>query len=133
MIRKLFSSGHTTGSGSTRKRDFEVQRIETFSDGVFAFAVTLLIVSLEVPKSFEDLLTSMRGFFAFGISFTVLILISAEQHRFFRNYGMEDGWTIALNGALLFIVLFYTYPLKFLFILIFSYQILFLNISPMKI
>jgi uncharacterized membrane protein len=133
MIRKLFSSGHTTGSGSIRKRDFEVQRIETFSDAVFAFAVTLLIVSLEVPKSFEDLLTSMRGFFAFGISFTALILIWAEQHRFFRNYGMEDGWTIALNGALLFIVLFYTYPLKFLFTLIFSDQIYGPNKSPMKI
>jgi uncharacterized membrane protein len=133
MIRKLFSSGHTTGSGSTRKRDFEVQRIETFSDGVFAFAVTLLIVSLEVPKSFEDLLTSMRGFFAFGISFALLISIWAEQHRFFRNYGMEDGGTITLNAALLFIVLFYTYPLKFLFTLFFSDQIYGPHNSPLKI
>jgi len=133
MIRKIFSSGHNKGQGSARKRDFEIQRIETFSDGVFAFAVTLLIVSLEVPKSFEDLLVSMRGFFAFGISFTILILIWAEQHRFFRNYGMEDGLTIALNGALLFIVLFYTYPLKFLFTLIFSDQIYGPSKSPMKI
>jgi uncharacterized membrane protein len=133
MIRKLFSSGHNKGQGGARKRDFEIQRIETFSDGVFAFAVTLLIVSLEVPKSFEDLLTSMRGFYAFGISFTVLIFIWAEQHRFFRNFGMEDGWTITLNGALLFIVLFYTYPLKFLFTLIFSDQIYGPNKSPMKI
>lgn len=133
MIRKFFSSGHDKGEGSARKRDFEIQRIETFSDGVFAFAVTLLIVSLEVPKSFEDLLVSMRGFFAFGISFTILILIWAEQHRFFRNYGMEDAWTIVLNGALLFIVLFYTYPLKFLFTLIFSDQIYGHNKSPMKI
>jgi uncharacterized membrane protein len=133
MIRKLFSSGHNTSSGSTRKRDFEVQRIETFSDGVFAFAVTLLIVSLEVPKSFEDLLTSMRGFFPFAISFTILISIWAEQHRFFKNYGMEDGWTITLNGALLFIVLFYTYPLKYLFTLLFSDQIYGPYKSPLKI
>lgn len=133
MIRKFLSSGHSKGEGTARKRDFEIQRIETFSDGVFAFAVTLLIVSLEVPKNFEDLLVSMRGFFAFGISFTVLILIWAEQHRFFRNYGMEDGWTITLNGALLFIVLFYTYPLKFLFTLIFSDQIYGPDKSPMKI
>jgi len=133
MIRKFFSSGDVKGIGGGGKRDFEIQRIETFSDGVFAFAVTLLIVSLEVPKTFEELLTSMRGFFAFGISFTVLVSIWTEQHRFFRKYGMEDGWTIALNGALLFIVLFYTYPLKFLFTLIFSDQIYGPQKSPLEI
>jgi hypothetical protein len=133
MIRKFFSSDHLKSGGNARKRDFEVQRIETFSDGVFAFAVTLLIVSLQVPQSFEELLTNMRGFFAFGISFTVLISIWAEQHRFFRTYGMEDGFTIFLNAALLFIVLFYTYPLKFLFTLIFSDQIYGPHLSPLKI
>jgi Endosomal/lysosomal potassium channel TMEM175 len=133
MIRKFFSSGHSNGRGGARKRDFEIQRIETFSDGVFAFAITLLIVSLEVPKTFEDLLTSMRGFFPFAISFAVLISIWSEQHRFFRKYGMEDGLTIVLNSALLFIVLFYTYPLKFLFTLMFSEQIYGPNKSPMKI
>jgi hypothetical protein len=133
MIRKLFSSGVNKGFANESKRDFEIQRIETFSDGVFAFAVTLLIVSLEVPKTFEDLLISMRGFFAFGISFTILISIWTEQHRFFRNFGMEDGLTIFLNGALLFIVLFYTYPLKFLFTLLFSDQIYGKNNSPLKI
>ncbi len=133
MIRKLFSPDHLKSGGSARKRDFEIQRIETFSDGVFAFAVTLLIVSLQVPQSFEELLTNMRGFFAFGISFTVLISIWTEQHRFFRKYGMEDGLTIVLNGALLFIVLFYTYPLKFLFTLIFSDQIYGPHNSPFRI
>jgi uncharacterized membrane protein len=133
MIRKFLSPGHDKSEGTVRKRDFEVQRIETFSDGVFAFAVTLLIVSLEVPKSFEDLLTSMRGFFPFAISFTVLVSIWAEQHRFFRKYGMEDGLTIVLNAALLFIVLFYTYPLKFLFTLMFSSQIYGSQKSPITI
>jgi hypothetical protein len=62
------------------KRGHEVQRIETFSDAVFAFAVTLLIVSLEVPKNFEELMVSMLGFYAFGISFTLLALIWYDQH-----------------------------------------------------
>jgi hypothetical protein len=105
--------------GLHTKRNYEIQRIETFSDGVFAFAVTLLIVSLEVPHSFEELLMTMRGFFAFGISFLILISIWNEQHRFFRLYGMDDSRTIALNGFLLFIVLFYVYPLKFVFSLMF--------------
>jgi uncharacterized membrane protein len=132
MARKLLSGSHIHGNERGTKRDYEIQRIETFSDGVFAFAVTLLIVSLEVPKTFEELLVSMRGFFAFGISFVVLVSIWSEQHRFFRNYGMEDGWTITLNGALLFIVLFYTYPLKFLFTLMFRNQIYGEGKSPLQ-
>jgi uncharacterized membrane protein len=133
MIRKLMSSTHSERNEKDSKRNFEIQRIETFSDGVFAFAVTLLIVSLEVPKSFEELLTTMRGFFAFGISFLLLVMIWNEQHRFFRSYGLDDTWTVALNGTLLFIVLFYVYPLKFLFTLIFSDQIYGANKSPFTI
>lgn len=103
-----------------RIRGHEVQRIETFSDAVFAFAVTLLIVSLEVPKSFDDLLISMRGFFAFAICFTLLMLIWYEQHVFFRRYALDDVWTMVLNSMLIFIVLFYVYPLKFVFSLLFG-------------
>ena len=133
MIRKLMSSPRSVRNEKDSKRNFEIQRIETFSDGVFAFAVTLLIVSLEVPKSFEELLITMRGFFAFGISFLLLVMIWNEQHRFFRNYGLEDIWTITLNGTLLFIVLFYVYPLKFLFSLMFSEQIYGAHNSPFTI
>ena len=133
MIRKFFSATHDRGNIHGTRRNNEIQRIETFSDGVFAFAVTLLIVSLEVPKSFEELVTTMRGFFAFGISFLLLVMIWNEQHRFFRNYGMEDGWTLTLNGTLLFLVLFYVYPLKFLFSLLFGDQIYGAGNSPFTI
>jgi len=133
MIRKLMSSTRSERNEKDSKRNFEIQRIETFSDGVFAFAVTLLIVSLEVPKSFEELLITMRGFFAFGISFLLLVMIWNEQHRFFRNYGLDDRWTITLNGTLLFIILFYVYPLKFLFTLMFSDQIYGPHKSPFSI
>ena len=108
------------GPEGFRCRGQEIQRIETFSDAVFAFAITLLIVSLEVPKNFDELLTSMRGFVAFGICFTFFFIIWYEQHVFFRRYGLEDRMTICLNAVLLFIVLFYVYPLKFLFSLIFG-------------
>jgi uncharacterized membrane protein len=103
-----------------RLRGHEVQRSETFSDAVFAFAVTLLIVSLEVPKSFDDLLISMRGFLAFAICFSLLMLIWYEQHVFFRRYALDDTQTMVLNSMLIFIVLFYVYPLKFLFSLWFG-------------
>ena len=75
----------------------------------------------------------MRGFFAFGISFLVLVMIWNEQHRFFFFYGLDDAWTVTLNGALLFLVLFYVYPLKFLFTLLFSNQIYGRHNSPFTI
>lgn len=93
----------------------ETSRIEAFSDGVFAFALTLLVVSLEVPRTFDDLLQTMRGFPAFGACFAILVWIWVEHYRFFRTYRLADGVTIVLNSLLLFVVLFYIYPLKFMF------------------
>jgi uncharacterized membrane protein len=100
---------------------------------VFALAVTLLIVSLEVPKSFEELMVTVRGFFAFGISFLLLMMIWYRQNIFFRRYGLHDVITIALNCTLVFLVLFYVYPLKFLFTLAFRNQIYGAGHSPFTI
>lgn len=99
-------------------RGEDVSRIEGFSDAVFGFAVTLLVVSLEVPNTFDELLATMRGFFAFAICFWLLVAVWFEQYKFFRRYGLEDPLTMRLNAVLLFIVLFYVYPLKFLFTLL---------------
>lgn len=120
MMRKTVAEKIQNNNKDFRLRGYEVKRIEAFSDAVFGFAVTLLIVSLEVPKSFEELLITMKGFFAFGISFLFLMLIWYEQNMFFRRYSLDNKTIIFLNGCLLFIVLFYVYPLKFLFTLIFN-------------
>ena len=96
----------------------EVSRIEGFSDAVFAFAVTLLVVSLEVPHTFEELWMAMHQFFAFAICFTLLFQVWWRHFNFFRRYGLEDATTIVLTGILLFVVLFYVYPLKFVFTLV---------------
>jgi uncharacterized membrane protein len=92
--------------------------MEGFSDAVFAFAITLLVVSLEVPATFDELLATMRGFLAFAICFYLLLVVWFEHYKFFRRYGLDDFYTMRLNAAMLFIVLFYVYPLKFLFTLL---------------
>ncbi len=130
MFRKTIEKNLQQNNSDFQLRGHEVRRIEAFSDAVFAFAVTLLIVSLEVPKSFEELAVTMRGFAAFGISFVLLMMIWYEQNAFFRRYGLDDIKTIALNCTLIFLVLFYVYPLKFLFTLIFSNQIYGAGHSP---
>jgi uncharacterized membrane protein len=100
---------------SFRHRAREVSRIEAFSDVVFGFALTLIVVSLEVPKTYEELMHVLKGVPAFAICFATLMWIWYEHHKFFKRYAMHDGVTITLNAALLFVVLFYTYPLKFIF------------------
>ena len=96
----------------------EVSRVEGFSDAVFAFAITLLVVSLEVPKTFHELMAVMRGFLSFAICFALLFQVWWRHFNFFRRYSLEDAATIALTGAVLFVVLFYVYPLKFVFKLV---------------
>ena len=106
------------GVGDARKfrwRSHEISRIEALSDAVFAFAVTLLVVALEVPKTYGELMEVMRGFGAFAICFALLFVVWFNQYKFFRRYGLNDNLTIIMNAVLLFVVLFYVYPLKFVF------------------
>jgi uncharacterized membrane protein len=88
-------------------------RIEGFSDAVFGFALTLLVVSLEVPADFAGLRATLEGFPAFAATFSVICWVWYEHYLFFRRYQLEDGVTIVLNCLLLFVVVFYTYPMKF--------------------
>lgn len=97
-----------------RWRSREVSRLEGLSDTVFGFAITLLIVSLEVPRTSGELLETMRGFIAFALTFAVLYSLWYRQFVFFRRYGLEDTKVVLLNGALLLFVLFFVFPFKFL-------------------
>lgn len=112
-----------------RLRGREVTRLEALSDAVFGFAATLLVVSLEVPQTFPELTASLRGFGAFAFSFTMLILIWVAHNSFFRRYGLQDSWTVLINSILLFVVLFYVYPLKFLSTALSG---MFLGVGPAK-
>jgi uncharacterized membrane protein len=96
------------------ERVHESTRIEAFTDAMFAFAATLLVVSLEVPRDFDELLVNLRGFIPFALSFSALYFIWVAHTNVFRRYALGDSYTIILNGILLFTVFFYVYPLKFM-------------------
>lgn len=115
MIREKLIEKNFGNQGKFRWRGREISRIEGLSDAVFAFAITLLVVSLEVPETFNELAETMHGFGAFLVSFLLLFAVWFNQYNFFRRYGLQDTTTVLLNAALLFVVLFYVYPLKFLF------------------
>lgn len=102
-----------------RWRSGEITRLEAFCDVVFGFALTLLVVSLEVPRDYAELMAAMRGFVPFAVCFAQLVMIWRAQYIFSRRYGLEDTYTMVLNVMLLFVVLFYVYPLKFVFTTLF--------------
>lgn len=97
-----------------RWRGGEVSRLEGFSDGVFAVTTTLLIVSQSVPTTFHELWVVVRDLPVFLVCFAALILAWRYHYLFFRRYGLEDLLTSVLNAALLFLIIFYAFPLKFL-------------------
>jgi uncharacterized membrane protein len=114
MLRRLAQRRIGSEEGFSWRGE-DVQRIEGLADAVFGFALTLLVVSLEVPNTFDELLATMRGFFAFAISGWLLYSVWFDHYIFFRRYGLQDTLTMHLSSVLLFVVLFYVYPLKFLF------------------
>lgn len=103
------------------ERHFEITRLEAFSDAVFAFALTLLVVSLEVPRSYRELMTLVRGFVPFAACFALLVWIWYEHSTFFTRYRLHDRTAVVLNAALLFVILFYVYPLKYVFTEMFAF------------
>jgi len=101
-----------------RLRGLGMSRIDGFSDVVFGFALTLIVVSLEVPHTYAELHELLLGFVPFLICFVFLVMVWWAHYRYFRRFHLHDPATIVLNSALLFTVLFYVYPLKFLFTIV---------------
>jgi uncharacterized membrane protein len=107
MIRAMESgaeAGRTRGRRAGFRREeseLEFARIVAFSDGVFAIAMTLLVLALHVPEGVSDLPQALDDqlpdFFAFALSFAVLAQVWYFHHRFFGSLGRFDGALIALN------------------------------------
>ena len=91
-------------SARARHRDewgVEFARIVAFSDGVFAIAITLLVLALEIPGTSDDLWASLwaqRGdLLAYALSFAVLGRLWLAHHRFFSVLERFDGTLMGLN------------------------------------
>lgn len=98
-----------------RFRGKEPGRLENFSDACFALAITLLLISTSPPTSFDQIKRFTWELIPFTICITFIILIWYEHFVFFYRYGIREGKVIVYNALFLIIVLFYVYPLKFLF------------------
>ncbi|PCJ83147.1 MAG: hypothetical protein COA57_11945 [Flavobacteriales bacterium] len=120
MIRQSLIKKGVGSKDGFHFRGSEPSRMDAFTDAVFAFAITLLVVSLEVPQSTSELFETIQGFVPFGICIVLLMQVWFSHYHFSLRYGLTDNYTMYLNVFLLFVVLFYVYPLKFLFTFLFK-------------
>ncbi|WP_347925265.1 TMEM175 family protein [Pontimicrobium sp. SW4] len=94
------------------KLNHSISRIEAFSDAVFAFSATLMVVSLGSGDSFLELKNNFKNFISFGVSFFVLIALWKLHYNYFRRNSYIDNLIITYNSILLFVVLYFVFPLK---------------------
>lgn len=94
----------------------ETGRIEAFSDGVFAIAITLLILDIKVPQltEGESLLPALAkewpAYFAFVTSFATIGIMWINHHRLFTLIKRLDQMLLVLNGLLLLGVTVVPFP-----------------------
>ncbi len=97
----------------------ETTRVEAFSDGVFAIAITLLILEIKVPK-IETQMTNIQlinallnlwpSYFAFLLSFTAVLIMWINHHSFFKYLRTINLGFLYANGFLLLVVTFIPFP-----------------------
>jgi uncharacterized membrane protein len=89
-------------------------RVEGFSDGVFAIAITLLVFSIAQPSDFHDLRADLvarwPSFAAYTVSFAVIGTMWLNHHSVFSHFDHADRGLIHINLLLLFTVAFLPYP-----------------------
>lgn len=113
-VRRLYMEQDHGDEKMFRWRGGDVSRIEAISDAMLAFAMTLVVVSLEVPDSWADMKVVLAQLPAFFACFLLIGWIWVIHYYYFRRFGLEDRLTITLNAMLLFSVLAYVFPLKYL-------------------
>ena len=96
-------------------------RLEAFSDGVFAIAITLLILELKVPlfgeheqptdrELLKRLAAEWHHYLAFFLSFTSILVMWVNHHRIFSVVKKSDDAFVFWNGFLLMLITIVPFP-----------------------
>src|SRR3989441_3795698 len=80
----------------------ETQRVEAFSDGVFAIAITLLVLELKAPPAGDSQVASLLihqwpSYVAFLVSFAFIGIMWINHHRLFTHIRRSDDALLVLN------------------------------------
>lgn len=107
--------------GGFRQRGEQITRLGTFVDAAFAFAVTMLVISIAaIPDSFDALALALKGIPAFAASFIMIAMFWSAHANWSHRFGLDDGASKVLSLALVFLVLVYIYPLRIQFGVLFA-------------
>ncbi len=88
----------------------ETNRVEAFSDGVFAIAATLLVADLKVPVGimvpgaiglWQAILANWPGYLAFALSFMIVVIFWGNHHQMLKHIRYTDPMVLVLNGFIL--------------------------------
>ena len=94
-------------------RGENMSRIETFVDAAFAFAFTMLVISIdEIPDTPRELLLLAEDIPAFIFSTMVIGAIWIAHATWSRTFGLQDRVTLHLSLSLVVLVLIFVYPIK---------------------
>jgi len=94
-------------------------RLEAFCDGVFAIAITLLIIDVKIPSSEKiestaDFVQALKhiapSIFAFVLSFTIILITWVNHHNALKLGNKVSSLFIYANGFLLLTVVFMPFP-----------------------
>jgi len=109
----------TNIQGQIVREEKETGRIEAFSDGVFAIAITLLVLDINVPHIHSipanaSLVSMLIGqwpvYVAYLISFLTILIIWTNHHRLFNYIKRTDDLFLFINGMVLLFVTFVPFP-----------------------
>lgn len=98
-------------------------RVEIFSDGVFAIAITLLVLDLKIPSKIDhltniELWTEIKAtwpsYLAFAFSFASIFIMWLNHYTVFRAVSVVDIRTMIANGILLFFITLVPFPTSLL-------------------
>jgi uncharacterized membrane protein len=117
------STGEDAATESERRREeraeqeFDYDRTVALSDGVFAIAITLLVLSIEIPDPGPDqppvgelLGSQWREILSYAISVAVIGFLWMRHHTFFRELTRIDTRLIGLNVGYLGLIAFLPFP-----------------------
>jgi uncharacterized membrane protein len=91
-----------------------VSRVEAFSDGVFAIAITLLVLSVRLPQADaplgQALIDQWAAYLAYAVSFLSIGIIWISHHRLFELIAQSDTTFAFINVVFLMVIAFIPFP-----------------------
>ena len=87
-----------------RNSSFASNRLEAFSDGVFAILITIMVLSIHTPSGhhFSDLTPLRPVLLSYLLSFVYLMIYWNNHHHLLKTVESPNGWVMWANSSLLF-------------------------------